>query len=193
MNIQSQISEELWNSINISYNSENYSNAIKDAFLFLTDLIRIKSGIESGDGEALIGEVFSKRDPLIKINKYETDTEKSEQDGFQFLLRGLYKTIRNPRNHETIFDTEDYANRIILFLDLICQRITETKDAFDLGEFINLIFDSDFEFDGKYMELLLQEIPEKYKSDAVIEIYRKAKQIRSKNSTDFFKIFNKRF
>ncbi|PKO06681.1 MAG: hypothetical protein CVU41_06165 [Chloroflexi bacterium HGW-Chloroflexi-3] len=70
MNIQSQISEELWNSISVSYNSENYSNAIKDAFLFLTDLIRTKTGIESGDGEALIGEVFGKKDPLIKINKY---------------------------------------------------------------------------------------------------------------------------
>ncbi|PKO06680.1 MAG: hypothetical protein CVU41_06160 [Chloroflexi bacterium HGW-Chloroflexi-3] len=49
------------------------------------------------------------------------------------MLRGLYKFIRNPRNHETFFDTEDYAIRIILFLDLIIQRITETKDAFDLG------------------------------------------------------------
>ena len=64
MNLQTHIKTELWLAVQNSYSAENYKHAILDAFHYMSDIIREKSGID-GDGQKLIGNVFGGKSPLI--------------------------------------------------------------------------------------------------------------------------------
>jgi uncharacterized protein (TIGR02391 family) len=78
--------------------TENYFHAVFEVVKGLADIIRKKSGVNE-DGGKLIDKVFGKN-PLLKINSYSTESEKSEQSGFANLLKGLFGTFRNPIAHE---------------------------------------------------------------------------------------------
>lgn len=47
----------------------------------------------------LVDAAFGGANPILKINSFVTDTEKSEQRGFTNLLKGLFGTFRNPAAH----------------------------------------------------------------------------------------------
>jgi uncharacterized protein (TIGR02391 family) len=79
--------------------TENYFHAVFEVAKGLADIIRKKSGVNEDGGE-LIDKVFNSKDPLLKINNYFTESEKSEQKGFANLLKGLFGTFRNPIAHE---------------------------------------------------------------------------------------------
>lgn len=104
MNLQSEISPELWATISQSYQARHYSNTITDAVHYLSELIREKAGVD-GDGSSLIGQAFGGDNPKLQINRLQTESEKNEQKGFQELLRGIYTGIRNPRSHGHRIDT----------------------------------------------------------------------------------------
>src|SRR6267378_4230148 len=108
MTLEASLDERLWAAIEASYSVGNYSAAILDSLHFLSELIRTKSGLES-DGHQLVGDAFGGPDPVIKINSLQTDSERNEQKGVEFLLRGLYTGVRNPRSHEKRVDTIDTA------------------------------------------------------------------------------------
>ena len=106
MNLEPQINPKLWSTIESSYQTGQYTNAIKEAMIYLTEVLRDKSGLD-GDGESLVGQALGAskgKSPVVRINKYQTETEKTMQEGFQFVLKGMYKLVRNPRSHETVED-----------------------------------------------------------------------------------------
>jgi uncharacterized protein (TIGR02391 family) len=93
MTLQSSIDQRLWSSVERSYEAGDYSGAISDSFYFLSDLIREKSGLDS-DGAALIGASFGGDSPVIKVNAFQTETDRSEQKGVEQMLRGMYLVLQ---------------------------------------------------------------------------------------------------
>ena len=79
--------------------TDNYFHAVFEATKGISKIIRQKTGL-SGDGAELCDKAFTGSEPLIKINKYHTKTEISEQTGFNNLLKGVYGVFRNPLAHE---------------------------------------------------------------------------------------------
>ncbi|MDD5772492.1 MAG: TIGR02391 family protein [bacterium] len=79
--------------------SDNYFHAVFEATKGVGEIIRQKSKLDK-DGADLVDKVFSGDSPILKINDYITETEKSEQKGFSNLLKGLFGTFRNPLAHE---------------------------------------------------------------------------------------------
>lgn len=67
MNLETRLEPRLWEAIRSTYEAGNYSATILDAFYFISELIRDRSGL-GGDGVGLIGKAFSGRDPILKIN-----------------------------------------------------------------------------------------------------------------------------
>lgn len=61
--------------------------------------IRTMTGLK-GDGHKLIDDAFGGDKPLLALNSLRTETEKSEQTGLIFLLKGCVSACRNPRAHE---------------------------------------------------------------------------------------------
>lgn len=174
MNIESKIKDELWTSIRSSYTSGNYSHSIKDAMSFVTEVLRDKSGLD-GDGDSLVGQALGagkNKKPKLMINRYQTQTEKDEQRGFMFVLKGLYAFIRNPRTHEQTLDTEDVANRIILFIDYLTDFLGASQQSFTIQQFLGLVTDPHFVRDSEYVENLINLIPVRKMTDTLIRLYR---------------------
>ena len=105
MNIQTHIRSDLWLAIASTYQSENYTHAILDAIHCLSDVLRNKTGLD-GDGTVLVGQALGGDAPRLRLNKLQTETERSIQRGVEQLLRGLYLAVRNPRSHEQFQDTK---------------------------------------------------------------------------------------
>jgi uncharacterized protein (TIGR02391 family) len=76
----------------------NYFHAVLEAVKGIASMIRDKTGLVS-DGAGLIDSAFGGSNPILCINNYSTETEKSEQRGFVNLLKGLFGTFRNPTAH----------------------------------------------------------------------------------------------
>ena len=88
-------------------------------------LIRRKTGL-SGDGSALVDQVFGGAAPLLAINALTTDSQKSEQKGFANLLRGTFGMFRNPTAHEARIHwsmTKEDAEDLLSLLSLIHRRL----------------------------------------------------------------------
>jgi len=174
MNLKSLISEELWSSIKDTYEASNYSHAINDGMIHLSNKLREKGDVD-GDGVDLVSKTLSLKNPKIKLNKLQTKTDTVIQEGFYFLVRGLYQAIRDPRSHEShadINDTKETADSILLFINFILENIEKAKGSFVLEDLKRRVFDKDFFYSDKYANLLVREIPKKKRFDTLVEIYR---------------------
>ncbi|MEP7318326.1 MAG: TIGR02391 family protein [Panacibacter sp.] len=79
--------------------SENYFHSIFEATKSIADRIRQMTGLYA-DGAELIDTAFSTRNPLIRINLLQNDTDRSEHLGLMNLMKSLLGLIRNPTAHE---------------------------------------------------------------------------------------------
>ena len=181
MNLQSEINSELWASIKTNYNNESFSEAILDAMHFLTELIRNKTGLE-GDGVALVNQAFGSKNPKIKINKLQTDSEKDVQKGVLEILIGMYTGIRNPRSHDRVDDSQGDADSIIYFINYLVLMIEKSKLSFDESSYLERVFDEYYVCSNKYSELLVNDIPNRQRKNIAIKV------IIDKKRGDVYKI-----
>lgn len=172
MNIEHIINPKLWDSIESNYKAGKYSNAIVDAMLYLTNILREKADLNE-DGYDLVNRAFSKKDLRIQITKLESETDQNKQDGYANILRGLYQMIRNPRHHENINDSQNEAFKIILFVDYIIEILNSSKASFELDDIETIIFDDDQIEDEDYMRLIIDRIPKRKLYEVVIKVYNR--------------------
>lgn len=172
MNLQGEIRPELWDAIAQQYQSQNYSNAILYAFHHLRDTLRDTANAD-GDGAALVGQALGGNPPRLRINKFETESQKDEQKGVEQILRGMYQGIRNPRTHDKVEDKKETADAIILFLNYTIGIIQKARGPFALDEWIERVFDPDFVGSERYANLLVAEVPPKRCVEALLTLYRK--------------------
>lgn len=184
MNLETEIDPELWKTIQTQYEKQNFTDAIKDAIYYLSNLIRERTGLEN-DGVSLIGQAFGGNSPKLKVNQMQTESEINIQKGVEQILRGIYQAIRNPRSHEKYTDSKHDAESIIVFINYMIKVIIQAKAPFSKEEFLKHVFDPDFVQDSKYAELLLKQIPRKKFLEVFIEIFRK-KENANKDSLRVF-------
>lgn len=149
---------ELYQRINPEYEAGNYSSAIKTAILFLTEEIRERTDLDI-DGDTLVTKALSVNNPLIKINKLETETDKSEQIGYMLMLQGLYKAIRNPRNHNLSEDNRETCDDLLIMINYFLKLIKKSKTKFDFIEFCGILKDKYFDCSQKYSSEIIKIIP----------------------------------
>lgn len=171
MNLETKITTELWASIRTNYDKQDFTGAILDAFHFLSDLIRKKSGAE-GDGAALIGSALGGAAPKIKLNKLQSESELNIQRGMEMTLRGMYQTFRNPRSHEKFSDSEEDAQVIIVFIGYIVRQLDIAKSQFSREDFLKRVMDPDFFPNSRYSDLLVSEIPTGQLLEVFLDTYR---------------------
>ena len=185
MNLHAKITDEVWGAVESAYERRDYAAAIIDAVHFLGDLIRDRAGLDS-DGTDLVGKAFGGASPKLKVNKLETESERNVQKGMEFLLRGIYHAIRNPRSHEKHLDSEEDADAIIAFIDYLVRNINRSKAPYTRSDLLKKVFDEDFVESDRYANLLVEEIPEKKRLDAFIAVFRKKETGKSEKLKFFF-------
>jgi uncharacterized protein (TIGR02391 family) len=80
------------------------------------------------DGVALMQNVFSKDNPILRFNDLKDNTDKDEQLGFMWLYSGAVMGLRNPRAHRIIADDPERALEFIAFISLLAKMLDESKD-----------------------------------------------------------------
>jgi len=184
MNLQSSIDQRVWIAVSRSYESGEYAAAISDAFYFLSDLIRNKSGLDS-DGASLIGTAFGGDAPVIKVNAFQTETDRSEQKGIEQVLRGLYLGFRNPRSHEKREDTPATAESIISFISFLVGLIDRSKSPFDIEQIAQQVFDKHFVPSKEYANAIAVRVPARKRFDVLVEIFNRRTSGKTEHVTYF--------
>lgn len=99
----------------------NYNQAISEAFMALIDMVKEKSGYPKGsngkelDGTALMEQVFSPKNPILKFNELKSRIELDEQIGLMELFKGAVLAIRNVFIHKSR-DEQENPYRTIEYL-----------------------------------------------------------------------------
>ena len=107
------------------YNDRYYRQAIFEAMLALEKVVKEKSGLTK-DGDTLMGTAFSKKNPVLKLNRLGDESDENEQEGFMWLMKGAVKCLRNPRAHKRIKDDPETALEWIAFISLLAKRVDTT-------------------------------------------------------------------
>ena len=186
INLQANIDERLWAAIENPYQSGNYSGAVVDAVQFISELIRDRTGLD-GDGHELVGKAFGGPNPLLKVNKLQTESERNVQKGIQFLLMGLYQGIRNPRSHGKYADSVEDADSLIVFVSFLLKIIDRARSPFEKAAYLENVFDADFVESDRYAELLVAQIPQNKHWDILIEVYRLKEKANGKKLEYFMR------
>jgi len=100
---------------------------------------RLRKGTEElSDGVDLIDACFKDRNglPMIAINNYETETDKSEHRGFANLLRGAYGFWRNPTAHAVRIEVDLVERDVVDALTTIgyIHRVLDRAQFTDTGD-----------------------------------------------------------
>lgn len=78
--------------------TDNYFHAVLEATKSLAQKIRERTELTE-DGAALVDRALGGSSPLLIINDFIADSEKSEQKGFAMLCKGIFGMFRNPTAH----------------------------------------------------------------------------------------------
>lgn len=101
----------------------HYASAILEAFKAVNNFVKQKTG-KPLDGKSLMSEVFSEKNPCIKLNELKTQSDIDEQEGFKFLYMGAMVGIRNPKAHDRVQQKDPYkALEYLTFASLLIKRI----------------------------------------------------------------------
>lgn len=164
--------EVLVDAIKSHYNNKDYTEVVRDALLCMTTEIRKKSNLTDDDGVDLINKAFSEKNPLIKINKLSTTTEKNKQAGIRDLSKGLIEYFRNPMSHSKQTYSKRIADAILVLLDdVVLNEIIDSKSINSLEDWFLEISNDFFPNTEKYAISLVSTIPENKRLDLSIMLY----------------------
>ena len=111
------------------FRDEHYSEAILEAFKAVNSYVKQKSRLAL-DGQHLMEQAFKEDDPVVRLNKGSTQSDKDEQKGFKFLYMGAMTGIRNPKAHELVtLSDPDRALEYLALASLLMRRAEESTVA----------------------------------------------------------------
>lgn len=108
----------------------HYAEAVGRAVQTLILLVKMRSGRQDLDGDALMRHVFSLKAPLLRFNKLRDRTDEDEQRGMMELFAGAVAALRNPRAHNPLIkDSPERALEYIAFISLLAKRLDEAEQV----------------------------------------------------------------
>ena len=177
MKIDIKIREDLWKAIQAHYERNDYTEAVRNAVFYMSEVLRGKGSIEDKDGSKLVDAALLGNNPAILVSKNETTTEKDFQQGIGFAFKGIMQSVRNPLSHESFQYTQDEAEVLILYINFLLNQVDKSGGSTKIDNIIELLFDEDFTDTKEYAELLLKEVPSKKRYDLLLELYQKRAQL----------------
>ena len=170
--------EILKESIKTHYENKDYTEVVRDALLCLTSEIRKKSDLTDSDGVDLINKAFSEKQPLIKINKLETTTDKNKHRGIMDLSKGLIEYFRNPMSHSKQEYSKKVADAILVLLDeVILEEIIGSKSINSIEDWYLEITNDLFPNTERYAKSLISAIPKNKYYELAVMLYKNRNNI----------------
>ena len=154
--MNNRINPKLYEVLKVHYENGDYTESVRDAFFYTTNLIQELSGLMDIDGTSLIDKSFGGNNPSICVSKNDTKTQKDIQQGMQFALKGLYLSVRNPISHEKIVLTKNEADAIIVYLDYLLAKIGTQNTNNTIDKVFELLADERCPNTKMYAEALFK-------------------------------------
>lgn len=167
--------KDFWNAIASHYEKDCYEDALKDACLYIIELVQEKSENFDMDGEKLINNIFSEKNPKLLINKNQTPSEIDEQRGYGFILKGLICAIRNPLSHDKhIKYSKETTDSVLMFINnYIIAKLDDTKEFGYVDNWFSFIFINNNNDSERYTNKILDNINKKDRVNLMKEIVEK--------------------
>jgi len=106
------------------YRDGHYARSVEEAFKFLNNAVKGRSGDATRDGQALMLNTFSDSAPVLRLNRLRSQSEKDEQKGYGFIYAGTMTGIRNPRAHEhDLRDDPDVALEMLVLANHLTRML----------------------------------------------------------------------
>lgn len=105
--------------------ADNYFHAVLEATKGIAEKIRDRTGL-TDDGGTLVDRALAGDPPMLAINGFSTESEKSEQRGFANLVKGVFGMFRNPTAHSPRIQWEinkSDAEDLLTIASLIHRRL----------------------------------------------------------------------
>jgi uncharacterized protein (TIGR02391 family) len=105
----------------------HYRNAVLDGALALTNMVKEKSRVQDRDGVDLMRHVFRPAQPVLAFNALADQSDRDEQEGLMQLFAGAVQALRNPRAHDVVPDTAEYALECLGFLSFLAKHVDRAR------------------------------------------------------------------
>jgi uncharacterized protein (TIGR02391 family) len=109
------------------FSQKHYALAVEEAYKLINNLVKSRSQYYAIDGADLMRTVFSASNPILKLNRMLTTSQKDQQRGYMDIFAGCMTGIRNPRAHEHRY--LDQPDRALEMLSLANHLITLVRSS----------------------------------------------------------------
>ena len=185
MDLKNYLREDLYKAIVAHYEKEDYTETLRDALFHIKDILQEKSGNYDKDNTGLVESCLLGKNPSIRLNKGESDSEKDFQQGIGFAFKGLCMHIRNPISHEKITYTQEEADSILLYINYLLKQIDNSSGKNLIEDWIIFLKQSNFTATKEYAEELIKELPAKKRYDRLVNIYKERTTIEPHTINNF--------
>ena len=106
--------------------SGNYAEAVEAGCKDINAELKRIYGIDKVgnlDGDSLITKMLSPNNPILKITKGNSVSDKNIQKGYMMMLQGMWAAIRDPKAHENIIIEKEDAIEKLCFLSMLLRKI----------------------------------------------------------------------
>lgn len=104
-----------------------HARAVEEAYKCLNDIVKAKSGL-SKDGQDLMNQAFSEKNPVLRLNSLKTTSHRNEQIGYMLVFGGCMTGIRNPRAHDhKKVDSPEVALEMLIWSNHLMRMIDKAK------------------------------------------------------------------
>ena len=106
----------------------HFNEAVFAAFTKVNNLVKRKSKLISKDGKELMLSTFSGSNPILELNNFVTESDKSEQEGFMHIFAGSAQGIRNPLAHENNTCKDPWnAIEMLCLASMLVKKLEKSK------------------------------------------------------------------
>ena len=118
------------------YLDRHYSSSVERAFVCLSNAVKDKSGRTASDGAELMRTAFSANSPILKLNAFQSQSERNEQQGYMDIFAGSMTGIRNPRAHDhQLADSPEVALELLVLANHLMRKLdASSKDKPEASE-----------------------------------------------------------
>lgn len=118
----------------------HYREAIFASFKEIAIIVKDRSGRTDLDGQDLMAQVFSEKNPVIALNSLKNQSDIDEQKGFRLIYMGAMIGIRNPEAHERMPQPDAIsALKYLSLASLLAERAEEASVTQELESVIDSI------------------------------------------------------
>lgn len=106
------------------FRDTHYARAVEEAFKCLNNAVKDKAGVPNQEGAGLMRVAFSARSPILRLNPFQSQTDRDEQQGYMDIFAGSMTGIRNPRAHDhELTDTPEVALELLILANHLMRRL----------------------------------------------------------------------